>query len=65
MGGINILYLVALMEYQLFSLLLVLILNELGWSIQILQEEEDAMAEVQAEMAFENWLRYNDYHDHW
>ena len=53
MGGVNILYLVALMEYQLFSLLLVLLLNELSWQLNILQEEEDAMAEVQAEMAYE------------
>ena len=65
MGGINILYLVALMEYQLFSLLLVLILNELSWQLNILQEEEDAMAEVQAEMAYEQWLCLHDYPDHW
>jgi len=64
-GGIDILYLVALMEYQLFSLLLVLILNELGWSIQILQEEEDAQAEVLADLAFEQWLSLHDYPDHW
>ena len=65
MGGINILYLVALMEYQLLSLLLVLILNELGWSIQSLQDEEDAQIEVEADLAYERWLSRHDYPDHW
>jgi len=62
-GGINIL--VNFMTFPLFALLLVTLLDEMAWHLQLLQQEEDAMAEVQAEMAFENWLRYNDYHDHW
>ena len=63
MGGINIL--VDFMAFPLFALLLVTLLDEIGWQLSIIQDEEDAIAESQAEMAFENWLRYNDYPDHW
>ncbi len=53
------------MTFPLFSLILITLLDEISWHLQILQEEEDAIAEVQAEMAYEQWLRVNDYPDHW
>ena len=63
MGGINIL--VNQMTFPLFALLLVTVLDEMAWHLQLLQQEEDAMAEVQAEMAYEQWLCLHDYPDHW
>ena len=63
MGGIDIL--VNFMTFPLFALLLVTLLDEMAWHLQLLQQKEDAMAEVQAEMAYEQWLRVNDYPDHW
>ena len=63
MGGIDIL--VNFMTFPLFALLLVTVLDEMAWHLQLLQQEEDAMAEVQAEMAYEQWLCLHDYPDHW
>jgi hypothetical protein len=53
------------MAFPLFALLLVTLLDEMAWQIQILQDEEDAQAEVLADLAFEQWLSLNDYPDHW
>lgn len=58
-------FLVNFMAFPLFALLLVTLLDEMAWQIQILQDEEDAQAEVLADLAFEQWLSLNDYPDHW
>jgi len=50
---------------EFFALIVAILLDEISWHLQAVEAEENAMAEVEAEMAFENWLRYNDYPDHW
>ena len=56
---------VNLMNFPLFALLLVTLLDEMSWHIQAAQDQEDAEAEVLADLAYERWLSRYDYPDHW
>lgn len=53
------------MTFPLFALVIVTLLDEMSWHIQILQDEEDARIEVEADLAYERWLSRHDYPDHW
>ena len=53
------------MTFPLFALVIVTLLDELSWQLSILQDQEDAEAEVLADLAFEQWLSLHDYPDHW
>ena len=53
------------MEFSLLALIIVTLLDEIGWHMQVLRDEEDAQAEVLADLAFEQWLSLHDYPDHW
>ena len=63
MKGINIL--VNPMEFSLLALVIVTLLDEISDCIQFIQDQEDAEAEVLADLAYEQWLSLNDYPDHW